>query len=123
MNDEATAIVVKLAKEFTGLMRELEPTWMRAYYRFRSEGVRYGSNASYAVDSNSSLIGALKWASFYDRMNADGAKLFDILGKPQGVFLMTVDAEFNYDIKFEWDDLNRWEISKANGGTGLPMEI
>lgn len=123
MNDVATEVVIKLAQEFIELMRTLEPEWTKAFYRFRLEGDRYGSNASYAVDSNISLIGALKWADFYDRMNAHGAKLLDILGKGQGVFLLTVDAEFDYDIKFEWDDLSRWEISKVNGGTGQPLGI
>ncbi|RKP52535.1 hypothetical protein [Trinickia fusca] len=123
MNEVATAIVIELAKEFIGLMRELEPKWSKAYYRFRSEGARYGSNASYVSDSNVSLIGALKWGDFYERMNEHGAKLLETLGKTQGVFLLTVDAEFNYDVQFDWEDLRRWEITKLNGETGLPRGI
>ncbi|QND84421.1 Uncharacterized protein ChrSV_2194 [Chromobacterium vaccinii] len=55
-------------------------------------------------------------------MNDLGATLFKELGKSQGVFLLTIDAEFNYDINFEWKDLHRWEITKLDGGTGLPKE-
>ncbi|AXV76818.1 MULTISPECIES: hypothetical protein [Ralstonia solanacearum species complex] len=123
MDEIATAVVIELAKEFIELMRELDPKWSKAYYRFRSEGGRYGSNASYISESNVSLIGALKWAGFYERMNARGAKLVEILGKTQGVFLLTIDAEFSYDIKFDWEDLSRWEITKLDGGTGLPQGI
>lgn len=123
MNEAATAIVVELAREFMRLMRELEPNWSRAYYRFRSEGARYGSNASYVSDADASLIGALKWAGFYERMNAHGVELLEVLGKPQGVFLLIIDSEFNYDIRFEWENLNRWEITKLNGGAGLPQGI
>ena len=123
MDDVATAVVIELAKEFMALMRELEPKWSTAYYRFRLEGARYGSNASYVNDSNVSLVGALKWAGFYERMNAHGAKLLEILGKTQGVFLLTIDGQFNYDIKFDWENLSRWEITKVNGGTGLPKEF
>jgi hypothetical protein len=123
MNEVATAVVVELAKEFVGLMQELDPKWSKAYYRFRSEGARYGSNASYVIDANVSLIGALKWAGFYERMNAHGAKLLEILGKTQGVFLLTINDELNYDIKFDWENLGRWEITKLNGGTGLPQDI
>ena len=123
MDSVATEIVIELAKEFIGLMRELEPKWSNAYYRFRFEEARQGSNASYVSDSNVSLIGALKWSGFYARMNALGAKLIDVLGKTQGVFLLSVDADSNYDIKFDWDNLCRWEITKLNGATGLPLEI
>ena len=106
-DNAATAVVIELAKEFIGFMREIEPKWAKAFYRFRSEEGRYGSNASYVVDSNVSLIGALKHAGFYERMNASGAKLLETLGKSQGVFLLTVDNEFNYDMKFEWDNPKR----------------
>jgi len=65
----------------------------------------------------------LKWAGFYERMNTYGANLLDILGKTQGVFLLTIDSGLNYDIKFEWQNLNRWEITKLNKETGLPQGI
>ena len=118
----ATPVVIELAKRFIEFMRNLAPDWTKAFYRFRAEEERYGSNASYAVGSNVFLVAALKQAAFYDRMNALGATLLKDLGKSQGVFLLTIDAEFNYDIKFEWSDLHRWEITKLDGGTGLPKE-
>ena len=121
MDKAATEIVIKLAKEFIELMQVLEPGWTKAYYRFRSEEARYGSNASYAVNGDVSLIGALKWEDFYEQMNSYGAQLLHVLGKGQGVFLLTVDSRFDYDIQFEWDDLSRWEITKLNGNTGLPL--
>ncbi len=123
MDGIATAVVIELAKEFIELMRELDQNWSKAYCRFRSGAGRYGSNASYISGSNVFLIGALKWAGFYERMNARGAKLVEILGRTQGVFLLTIDTDSNYDIKFDWEDLNRWEITKLDGGTGLLQGI
>ncbi|POZ61867.1 hypothetical protein C2I19_11420 [Chromobacterium alticapitis] len=103
-------------------MCDLAPNWEKAFYRFRAEEARYGSNASYIIGTDVFLVGALKQAVFYSRMNDFGAMLLKELGKSQGVFLLTIDAEFNYDIKFEWSDLHRWEITKLDGGTGLPKE-
>ncbi|MGD7195583.1 hypothetical protein [Ralstonia pseudosolanacearum] len=56
-------------------------------------------------------------------MNARGVELLEDLGKSRGVFVIIIDYEFNYDFKFEWDDLSRWEIAKLYGGTGLPSGI
>ncbi|MEC4594383.1 MULTISPECIES: hypothetical protein [Nitrospirillum] len=53
-------------------------------------------------------------------MNETGAALLRALGKETGVFLLTVDTGAQYDIRFDWDDLDRWRITKLDGGTGLP---
>jgi len=120
MNAEASAVVIDLAKEFIELIRSLDSSWTKGYYRFRSEGVRYGSNASYAGAPGVTLVGAVKHGLFYESMNEKGAKLLRILGKEKGVFLLSVDNKFDYDIKFEWSDLQRWEITKMNGRSGIP---
>jgi len=122
MNDEASAVVVDLAKEFIELARSLDSSWTKGYYRFRAEQFRYGSNASYIGSSGVTLIGAMKNGSFYNSMNERGAKLLKILGKERGVFLLSVDNNFDYDIKFEWSDLQRWEITKMNGRSGVPED-
>jgi hypothetical protein len=123
MNEEASSVTIELAKELIELVRNMEPRWSKAYYRFRSEGVRYGSNGSYVVSSGAVLISAMKNAAFYARMNEKGAKLLSLFGKEKGVFLLIADANFDYDVKFEWEDLHRWEITKLNGGTGVPAGI
>jgi hypothetical protein len=123
MSDQAALIIVELAKEFIELVRNMEPRWSNAYYRFRSEGTRYGSNASYVVNSGAVLISAMKNAAFYARMNEKGARLLSAFNKEKGVFLLIAKANFEYDVKFEWEDLHRWEITKINGGTGVPVGI
>jgi hypothetical protein len=95
VNQEASVVIIDLAKEFVELVRKLEPKWSKAYYRFRSEGMRYGSNGSYIVDSTAVLIGAIRHASFYSSMNDKGAKLVATLGKESGVFLLVTDSNFD----------------------------
>lgn len=123
MTDETTSTIIELAKEFIELVRGIEPRWTKAYYRFRSEGLRFGSNSSYVVDSRAMLISAVKHSSFYESMNEKGIKLLSFMGKEKGVFVIVADSSFNYDLKFEWEDLHRWEITKMNGGTGLPQGL
>ncbi|MHB1059892.1 MAG: hypothetical protein ACYC0F_18620 [Rhodanobacter sp.] len=120
MNDEASAVVVDLAKEFIELVRSLDSSWTKGYYRFRAEELRYGSNASYVGASGVVLVGAIKHGPFYESMNEKGANLLRLLGKEKGVFLLSADSKFDYDIKFEWDNLQRWEITKTNGRSGVP---
>jgi hypothetical protein len=45
------------------------------------------------------------------------------LGKDRGLFLLVADSSFNYEIKFEYQDLQKWRISKIAGGTGVPEGI
>lgn len=56
-------------------------------------------------------------------MNAKSAELLKLLGKKRGVLLLSVDSQLNYDVKFEFEDVNRWKITKLNGATGLPAGI
>jgi len=42
------------------------------------------------------------------------------LGQDTGVFVLTVRANCDFNIQYEWDDLTRWKITKLEGGTGLP---
>lgn len=120
---ESAPIIIELAREFMELIQKIAPKSTQAFYRFRSEGSRYGSSTSYVSDSNVTLISALKNAQFYGSMNEKGSKLFGVMGKVEGVFLLIIDDKFNYEVKFEWIDLHRWEITKMGDGTGVPVGI
>jgi len=39
------------------------------------------------------------------------------------LFLLVTAPDFSYQIRFEFEDLNRWRISKLHGGTGVPEGI
>lgn len=121
--DEQSVIVIELAKEFMELIRQIEPAWRKAYFRFSSDGARRGSNGSYASDSEVTLIDPFKHNKFFKSMNEKSIRLFSLLGKEHAVLLLTVDSNFDYDIKFEYANLDRWKISKVDGGTGIPEGI
>jgi hypothetical protein len=120
MDASSTSVVVDIARDFIGLMREVDPAWEKAFHRFRMDGARYGSNGSYVSSGKIHLISALQFAVFYREANEKGLRLLKALGRERGVFLLTIDCEMNYHVDFEWEDLDKWGISKIDGESGLP---
>ncbi|GAB7126174.1 hypothetical protein JCM19000A_06810 [Silvimonas sp. JCM 19000] len=60
---------------------------------------------------------------FFHPIAKKGQDLLAAPGKAEGVFLLVIDSNFDYEIKFEYEDLDRWKISKLGGGTGVPVGI
>ena len=123
--DEQTALVFEMAKEFTELVRRVEPKWSKAYLRFCLEGpmdgwIKHGSKASYISNSSVVLIDPFEHKIFYKSMNDKVIRLLAMLGKDQAVVLVVIDSTFHCDIKFEYENLDRWNITKMHGGTGIP---
>jgi hypothetical protein len=117
-----------MAKEFTELVRRVEPRWSKAYLRFCLEGpkdgwTKHGSKASYAFDSTVVLIDPFEHKAFYQSMNDRVMRLPAMLGKDQAVVLVARDSAFHCDIKFEYQNLDRWNITKMHGGTGIPEGV
>lgn len=123
MNDTASALIVELAGDYIGFLSELEPRWCKAYCRLYINESHSRAQASYEFDTRVELVSAVTWPDFYDRMLGYGAKLFAALEQKRGVMLLTVDLDYNYKVDFEWDNLNRWEITKMDGATGRPEGI
>ncbi|WP_114695823.1 hypothetical protein [Motiliproteus coralliicola] len=123
MNEEASKIVIDLAKELISFVSSQESNWKTAYFRFHINGSNYGSNGSYEISESIKLFDPFEDESFFDTMNTQGKKLHNILSKksePFIVMLLTIDHSGNYKVLFENKDADKWKISKANGGTGVP---
>jgi hypothetical protein len=121
--DGASPVVIALAKEFISAMQRINPLWERAYWRFVCADDRYGSNASYSASTGISLIGALKEGKLFDDLNELGRRLWNFESDPSRKFcvcLLVVSSDFNYEIKFEQHDKNKWRITKLDGKSGLP---
>lgn len=56
-------------------------------------------------------------------MNNLGVNLIHLLGKEQGVFLLTINSDFDYKIDYDFENMERWGISKMNGKAGIPEGI
>jgi hypothetical protein len=118
MNEETSAVVMELAGD---LMRccdnaQSDPAWERAFYRFEGESSWCRTNGVQVAGSEVEFLDAPS------SMQKNGEKLRGLLGKDQCLFLLEVDANARYNIKFDFENMKRWKISKQNGASGLPVD-
>ena len=119
---ERDELVINLARQFLEHLHGAEPEFETAFYRFDAEPGCLGGKASVVSPKGVSLVSSVENAALLETLGATGNALMNCLGKERGVFLLTVDSNNDYEIQFEWDDPNRWQISKLNGRTGIPTE-
>lgn len=115
--------MVELAKKIIQLVLNIEPKWTKGFYRFQYEIIRYGGNCSYSSSFGTDLIGTIHYNVVIKSMNNKALKIIELLEKERTVLLLIVDSDFNYEIKFEYENLDCWRITKLNGGTGIPAEL
>lgn len=120
MRELESQFAIDMVKSLIHFLQQNFPSWSSGYYRFyRTEG-EFGANASCVDASGVSLVGALRNKEFYNGMIDLGLKFFEALETPHGVLLITVKSDFSYDLKFDFDDLGRWKITKVDGASGIP---
>ena len=120
--DRSAPIVIELARHTLTWLQDKAPGWSAGFVRVRQEPGMTNARASYAVESRVELISAVG-DPFVSGAGAIGERLVAAMGKEHGVVLLVVKSDFSYEIKFEWDDLDRWMITKLNGATGLPAGL
>ena len=120
MTEAESAVVIDLAKGLLELMSQTDPEWTRAFFRFAVQPGRFGSVASYVASAKVTIIDPFCSIGFFESMNAKCARLMSLLGKEAGIVLLSVGCDLSYKIDFEFADLDRWRITKLNGGTGIP---
>jgi hypothetical protein len=120
MTGDRSQLVVELAREFMQLAMRVNPSWTKAFFRYCHEKGRMGSNASCVSNGMADLIDPFEHHATFNKLNDIGESLFQSTGKNTAVILLVVDSEFNYDLKFEYEDMSKWIINKMDGATGVP---
>ena len=121
--DESTTIIIDLVKSAVQLLREIQPNWQKAYLRFFSDESRSQVRGSYVYDGGIDFFDPVQNKEFFRTVMDGGKKLLAAMGKDEGLFLLIVDSDLHYEIKFEYQDMNRWQINKLDGRTGIPEGI
>jgi len=123
MNQECSGIVVSLASQYIDYLEENMRNWDKAFFRFYiDEGSNYGVTASYIVDGKVTLIGSIDHNDLYSRIRKEFFLLWKKLRTHDKNFvasLLIVDFNFNFNVLFEYEDKERWVISKINSD-GIP---
>lgn len=57
---------------------------------------------------------------FFKEMEKISLDLLTDMKKNQSVILLTVEKNFDYEIQFEYENMERWQITLMNGGAGIP---
>lgn len=123
ISESATPLIIEIAKSFITLIRDIEPKWEKAYLRYVSYGSNAEAKASYVHPSGIEIVNVLKNKGFFHPFTEKAQELLKAMGKEQGLFLLVTDSKFDYEFKFEYENLGRWRISKLDGGTGIPEGI
>lgn len=126
MNEQASQVVVELAKTLIDAMQKIAPSWTRAFMRLDASNQHIGAKGSYVADSGVSLLGTLDYKQLFDAMLNLGAQLRQATsnnGKQFVVCLILIESNFDYEVKFEYDDPRKWEITKLDGASGIPVGI
>jgi hypothetical protein len=126
MNPFSDKLVIDIAKDLISTMQDSVPGWKKAYIRFEASDEHCAAKGSYVTPEGVSIFNVLTFKPLFSRIQERGVELRSALqnnGKHFCLFLLTVDAEFQYNIDFEWNDPERWKISKMNGASGLPEGV
>lgn len=122
MKEQQTDSIIELAKRFIDEMQNLEPAFERAFFRFHGELRMYSSCASYTTPFDVCLVSAFREEEFYDEMDRLSLRVLSEMEHDSILMLLEIDKNFDYDIKFEYKDMERWQISLSDGGTGVPAD-
>jgi hypothetical protein len=122
-NDRASSLVIQLATTFGDFLSKDFPGWKVGYYRFLADKSGYGGNASFEDGERIHLVPALSRVEFFRGLNGTAHELFKALGQELGVMLLVLDSSQKYEVKFEWNNLDAWRITKLNGASGRPAGL
>jgi len=120
-----TALTVELVAAFAKEVAAIDRAWQRAFLRIaKSTGV-IEAKASYLGPTGTNIVNVLEHKVFFHWVPEIAERLFETLEatRPVRVALVVLSSDLSYELIYEYDDPNRWAISKLNGGTGVPSGL
>lgn len=127
MNEEASALVISIAKKFIEYASTAASSWDEAFLRFEGNKEATGLTSIYRVGEKSSYFDyddELEF-DFYSDVEKDFVKLQNLIlsdnGKEFCVCLARIDSDYNYKLYYEYEDSKKWFITKMGGESGIPV--
>lgn len=120
-------ITITLAKTFISYMNGFNEPWDKAYFRFHMSDNHYGCSGSYSLNGSAKLIGVFENEELYDSLESIALQLHEVMKKKVctggfRVALLTITSDFDFDIKYEYTDINKWKITKIDSN-GIPIGL
>lgn len=127
MNEEADELVLKIAKRFIEYASVLTSSWDEAFLRFEGDEEASQLSSIYRIGDRSSFFEADDDAEFDFTINIDKdfvslqRLIQEISGKSFLVCLLRVDSNFDFNLYYEFENSEKWRISKRGGASGIPV--
>jgi hypothetical protein len=120
-------ITISLAKTFISYMNSFNEPWDKAYFRFHIDNEHYGCNGSYSLKGNAKLLSVFDHEELYNSLESISLQLHDVMVKDVNfgdfrVALITITSGFDFDIKYEYADINKWKITRIDSN-GIPIGL
>ncbi|WP_156648813.1 hypothetical protein [Massilia sp. Leaf139] len=121
MSDESAKYIIELAKDLFATMRVQNPLWQVAYFRYAKFIGSTSASASYRTACEVELLSVFQHTEFFRRAKNLSDNIFLSLDKNTGMFLLVINKNLDYSVEFEYEDPDKWEITKRNGASGIPI--
>ncbi|WP_394780581.1 hypothetical protein [Undibacterium sp.] len=116
--DEEAEIIFEMGIAFIQHMIDTASGWEKAYFRIQIDENHSSSTGIYIVGSEVEFI-ELPY-SFAHGMEKKATRLAEVFGKDEMVMLLFVKSNYGAEAFFDYEDMDKWEISKLDGRTGIP---
>jgi hypothetical protein len=122
--DEASRLTIELARALIREMQAMERPWEAAFLRASFEDGVDTYKGSYVLHDGVRLFDVLQHKPFFATVREIIPRLREASANGDARFLvalLVVDSTCNYEVKYEYADPCRWEMSKLHGGNGMPV--
>jgi len=102
----------------------MDSAWQRGFLRIANAPGVIEVKASFVGSHGIEIVDVIAHKPFIHWASGIAGQIRDSLqsASPFKVALVELNADFSYEVKYEFENSQRWAISKLNGGSGLPVE-
>jgi len=121
--EEASRLTIEIAGTLVGLAGDFDPAWERAWFRFESDGNNTSANTTIEKNGEAWLIPTTSSGGRVRSMSELAEQMrehLDFAGRKFRVALVEVQPDLKFMIEYEFDDPNRWRMTKLGGASGFP---
>ena len=126
-NAETEKFIIDIAKQFLEFTFEFAVNWDEAFLRFSGNEDHNRLKCIYRSGNEATFFGFDK-TSLSEFLDSVGELFIELQkeitaqqGKEFCVCLLSVNSECDYHFYYEYEDTEKWKISKMDGQSGIPQ--
>jgi hypothetical protein len=121
---QAAALAVELVKAFDRARSTTDSAWQHAFLRIANVPGATEVKAYFVGSRGIGIVDVVAHKPFIHWASGIAGQICDSLqsARPFKVALVELNADFSCEMKYEFQNPQRWAISRFKGGSGLPAE-